>query len=62
MEHPSNWFLGACAAIMGVAGLFVASRAGEGVGYYGGLIMFAVGVLFAMYLIKASYDAHESHD
>lgn len=63
MEHPGNWVLGACSAILGVAGLFVSARVGEGVAYYGGLVMFAVGVLFAMYLIKATFDAKESgHD
>lgn len=60
MEHPGNWVLGACASILGVAGLFVSARTSEGVGYYGGLVIFAVGVLFTMYLIKSSYDAKEN--
>ena len=54
MEHGGNWFLGVCAAILAVGGLFVTARAGQGVGYYGGLAMFAFGVLFVMYLIKVS--------
>lgn len=60
MEHPGNWVLGACSAILGVAGLFVSARVGEGVGYYGGLAIFAAGILFTMYLIKSSFDAQEN--
>ena len=41
---------------MAVGGLFVASRAGHGVGYYGGLAFFLFAVLFVMLLIKTSYE------
>ncbi len=41
---------------MGVAALFVSSRAGYGVAYYGGLLFFLFAVLFVILLIKASYD------
>ena len=63
MEHAGNWFLGVCAAVLAVGGLFVASHAGQGVGYYGGLLMFAFGVLFIMHLIKSStgHGDGESH-
>ena len=40
MTNVSNWVLGFCSVIMGLAGLFVASHAGHGVGYYGGLAIF----------------------
>lgn len=59
MENMSNWILGFCAAVMGVAGLFVASHAGQGLGYYGGLAMFVFAVLFVFYLIRTGLDHEE---
>ena len=59
MENFSNWILGFFSAVFGVAGLFVAARAGEGLGYYGGLAMFAFGVLFVFILIRTSLDHEE---
>ena len=49
--------------MLAVGGLFVASHTGQGVGYYGGLLMFAFGVLFIMHLIKSStgHGDGESH-
>ena len=41
---------------MGVGGLFVASRAGFGVAYYGGLLFFVFAALFVLLLIKVGYD------
>ncbi len=41
---------------MGVAGLFVSSRAGYGVAYYGGLLFFVFAILFVMLLVKAGFD------
>ena len=41
---------------MGVAGLFVASHAGHGVAYYGGLLFFVFAILFVMLLVKAGFD------
>lgn len=52
MESSENWFLGGFSAVLGIAGLFVAAHAGEGVGYYGGIAMFVFCVLFVMHLIK----------
>lgn len=51
-----NWVLGSVTAVMGVAGLFVSSRAGHGVAYYGGLLFFLFAVLFVILLIKVDYD------
>ena len=51
-----NWVLGSVTTVMGVAALFVSSRAGYGVAYYGGLLFFLFAVLFVILLIKASYD------
>ncbi len=52
MENPGNWALGFCAAILGLGGLFVSAGAGGSVGYYGGLAIFAFGVLFILHLIR----------
>ena len=59
MDNMSNWILGFGAAVMGVCALFVASRAGAGVGYYGGLAMFVFCVAFVFYLIRTSFDHEE---
>ncbi len=56
VDKVENWVLGAVSAILGTAGLFVAARAGEGVGYYGGIIGFVFCALFVMYLIKTSFE------
>ena len=42
--------------VMSVGGLFVASNAGFGVAYYGGLLFFVFAVLFVMFLVKVSQD------
>tara|TARA_R110000868_G_scaffold46376_14_gene153309 strand:- start:16178 stop:16366 length:189 start_codon:yes stop_codon:yes gene_type:complete len=59
MENFSNWILGFFSIVMGIAGLFVAARAGEGLGYYGGLAMFVFGVAFVFLLIRTSLDHEE---
>jgi hypothetical protein len=46
-------------AIMGIAGLFVAERAGHGVPYYGGLTFFVFAVLFVFLMIKHGFDRRE---
>ena len=45
--------------VMSVGGLFVASNAGFGVAYYGGLLFFVFAVLFVMFLVKESLDHPE---
>ena len=59
MTNFSNWILGFCAAVMGLGGLFVASHAGHGVGYYGGLAVFVFAVLFVFFLIRTTPDHEE---
>ena len=59
MTNFSNWILGFFAALMGLGGLFVASHAGHGVGYYGGLAVFVFAVLFVFFLIRTSLDHEE---
>jgi len=56
VDNVGNWVLGGAAALMGIAGLFVSSHVGHGVGYYGGLAMFVFCVLFIMHLMKTSFD------
>jgi cytochrome c oxidase subunit 2 len=51
-----NWVLGGIAGIFGLGGLLVAARSDGAVGYYGGLVLFAIGVLIVFYLVKASFD------
>jgi hypothetical protein len=59
MNGISEWVLGGVTAVLGVVGLFVAARAHDEVGYYGGLIffLFAVGLILAQ--IKRAFDRHE---
>jgi len=59
MTNFSNWILGFCAAVMGLGGLFVASHAGYGVGYYGGMAVFVFAVLFVFFLIRTTLDHEE---
>ena len=56
-----NWVLGGLAAILGLAGLFVAARSGVRgpVGYYGGLVLFVISVLIVFYLVKLTFDEAE---
>lgn len=59
MDNLSNWILGFSAVAMGIAGLFVAARAGAGVGYYGGLAMFCFSLLFVSHLVRTTLDREE---
>ena len=58
MKNLGNWIMGAAASVMGVAALFVASRAGHGIGEIAGLGVFVFCVLFVFLLMKTSFD-HE---
>ena len=59
-----NWVLGGFAALLGLGGLFVAARSGVygPVGYYGGLVLFAIGMLIVFFLVKQSFDEAEEHE
>ena len=59
MDNLSNWILGFSAVVMGIAGLFVASHVGAGVGYYGGLAMFCFSLLFVFHLVRTTLDREE---
>ncbi len=56
MGNVGNWVLKGCATVLAVGALFVASHAGHGLGYYGGLAMFAFSILFIMLLIRVGGD------
>ena len=59
MDNFSNWVLGFFTIVMGIGGLFVAARAGQGLGYFGGLAIFAFAVMFVFILIRTSLDHGE---
>jgi hypothetical protein len=59
MGNLSNWVMGFSAAVMGLGGLFVAARAGAGLGYYGGLAMFIFAIGFVFFLIRTTMDHEE---
>lgn len=42
---PTRWWIGALLAVVAVGGLFLASRAGGGDAYVGGLVLFAISTL-----------------
>ncbi|MEK9683995.1 MAG: hypothetical protein VW226_05565 [Rhodospirillaceae bacterium] len=56
MTNFGNWVMGAVMLVLAVCGLFVASTAGHGVGYWGGLIFFVFAIWFIFRLIQASFD------
>ena len=59
----ANWVLGGIAAVLGMCGLFVSSRSGvhAPVGYYGGLVFFAISLVIVFYLVKLTLDEAEKH-
>jgi cytochrome c oxidase subunit 2 len=57
-----NWVLGGLAGILGLAGLFVAARSSGPVGYYGGLILCAIGVLLVFHRMKLAFDGTETRE
>lgn len=59
MDNFTNWILGFSTIVMGLGGLFVAARAGAGLGYVGGLAIFVFAVLFVFLLIRTSMDHEE---
>ncbi len=57
-----NWVFGGIAGILGLGGLFVAARSDGPVGYYGGLVFFAIGVLIVFYLVKLAFDEADKRE
>jgi hypothetical protein len=58
-EITGSYVLCGAVGLMGLVGLFVAARAGHGLGYYGGLTFFAFSVLFIFLMIKHGFDKAE---
>jgi hypothetical protein len=56
---PGSYIFAGVTSLMGLAGLFVAARAGHGAPYYGGITFFVFAVLFVFLLIKHAYDKSE---
>jgi hypothetical protein len=60
--ESAKWVWSGLVAIMGLVGLFIASRAGANpVAYWGGIGFFVFAVLFVMLQIKQSFDHREQH-
>jgi len=59
----ANWVLGGIAGVLGLGGLFVSSRSDvhAAVGYYGGLVFFAISLVIVFYLVKLALDEAEKH-
>ena len=56
MNNVSNWIMGGVMLVLSICGLFVASVAGQGFGYWGGLLFFAFSIWFIFRLIQVSFD------
>ena len=59
MQAVASWIVGAVVAVMGLMGLFLASRAADDALALFGLALFAFATLFVFGLIKRGYDARE---
>ena len=59
MRGTANWVVGGGVSVLGLVGLFAASRAVDA-GFYGfGLALFGFAVLFVFSLVKGAFDARE---
>jgi hypothetical protein len=56
MAHWRKWVAGAVGAVLALAALVYAANATSGGTYYGALLIFATGVLFAFLQIKRGFD------
>lgn len=54
-----SWVLGGLVGFLGLVGLFLASGAGTGGLYFGGLCLFGLSILLIGYLVKRRYDEVE---
>jgi hypothetical protein len=55
MPHLDRWIVGGLVMVIGLFGLYLASRADETIMYYTGLALFGGGVLFNFFQIKQAY-------
>ena len=58
-DLPDNFIYAGAVGVMGIIALFLASRAGHGMAYSGGLTFFAFAVLFIFLMIKRAFDKSE---
>ena len=58
-DLPDSFIYAGAVGVMGVVALFLASRAGHGAAYSGGLTFFAFAVLFIFLMIKRGFDKSE---
>ena len=59
MTSETRWVSGAGLAVIGLFGLFVASRAGSATFYWGGLIIALGAILWIVHLVRTAYDEAE---
>jgi uncharacterized membrane protein HdeD (DUF308 family) len=56
MPHLDRWIVGGLVMVIGLFGLYLASRADDQIMYYTGLALFIGGVLFNFFQIKHAYS------
>ena len=61
MPHLDRWIVGGLVMVIGLFGLYLASRADEAIMYYTGLALFGGGVLFIFFQIKQAYKQKNSN-
>lgn len=59
MSNGARWAAGGALTLIGLLGLFAASRAGQGTLYWSGLILFLVAVVVIFDLVRGAFDAAE---
>jgi len=59
MNNIRNCIMGGVMFVLAICGLFVASIAGQGFGYWGGIIFFVFAIWFIFRLIQVSFDNSE---
>ena len=58
-SHLDRWIAGTLFAILGLGGLFLASRATDDVMYYTGIVVFLVAFVFNFIQVKVVFDRRE---
>lgn len=61
MPHLDRWIVGGMVMVIGLFGLYLASRADDQIMYYAGLALFGAGVLFNFFQIKHAYSKQGKH-
>jgi hypothetical protein len=56
MDHIGRWITNGIVGVIGILGLFVASRATDDIFYAMGLIVFVIAVAFIFYSIRRAFD------